>query len=288
VRPVNLLPPEERAHVRGEQGVLAYGIVGGLALVLLLVLFMVMTGNKIDDKNSELSALQAREQAAQAQAQALAPYAEFASLSQARDATVSSLAKSRFDWERVLRELALVLPENVWLTSVTGTVSPAVTVEGQAGNTLRGQAPGPALELIGCADGQETVAAFVAALKDIDGVTRVGLDSSELPVAGTTASGGDSAGGDSGDCRTKDFIAQFQIVVAFDAVPAPESTTAVPGTTTPAATGTTTAPQSTTTGESAVPGAADATAAEQQQKDSVAKQTGRAEQARNIIPGSGQ
>ena len=288
MRPVNLLPPEERAHVRGEQGMLAYAVVGALALVLALVVFMVVTGNKIDDKKSELSALQAREQAATAQAQALAPYAEFAGLAQARDATISSLAKSRFNWERVLRELALVLPENVWLTSVTGTVSPAVTVEGGGGNPLRANAPGPALELIGCADGQDTVAGFVAALKDIDGVTRVGLDSSELPTGSTGGSSSGTGGTDGGDCRTKDFIARFQIVVAFDAVPAPESTTDATGATTTPAAGTTTAPEATTTSDSAVPGAADATAAEQQEKDSIARQTGRAKQATNIIPGGGE
>jgi hypothetical protein len=85
---------------------------------------------------------------------------------------------------------------------------------------LRGAIPGPALEMSGCATGQEAVAEFVTALKNIDGVTRVGLDSSELASkSGEAGSGG--AGG--GDCRTRSFIAQFSLVVAFDAAPvAPE------------------------------------------------------------------
>ena len=120
----------------------------------------------------------------------------------------------------MLRELALVIPDDVWLVSTTGTVSPDLQVEGSTGNPLRGQAPGPALELIGCGDGQDSVAEFVAALKDIDGVTRVGLNSSELPASDTSVTGQpDSGGGDSSDCRTRDFIAKFEIVVAFDAVP---------------------------------------------------------------------
>ena len=40
---------------------------------------------------------------------------------------------------------------------------------------MRAAIAGPALELSGCAKGQEAVAGFVTALKDIDGVTRVGV-----------------------------------------------------------------------------------------------------------------
>ena len=86
------------------------------------------------------------------------------------------------------------------------------------GSGLRGAVPGPALELSGCASGQEAVAEFVTALEDIDGVTRVGLDSSELASKKGEAGSG---GGGGGDCRTRDFIAQFDLVVAFDAAPVP-------------------------------------------------------------------
>ncbi len=50
------------------------------------------------------------------------------------------------------------------------------------------------------------------ALKQIDGVTRVGVQSSAL---------GESGGGSGSTCQTRDFIAQFQMVAAFDAAPAP-------------------------------------------------------------------
>ncbi|MDX6603839.1 MAG: hypothetical protein QOF23_348, partial [Solirubrobacterales bacterium] len=82
---------------------------------------------------------------------------------------------------------------------------------------------GPALELEGCAAGQESVAGFVTALKDIDGVTRVGVESSELSgqEEGAGSSGGSSESGGGGECRTREFIAKFNIVVAFDAAPVP-------------------------------------------------------------------
>ena len=86
---------------------------------------------------------------------------------------------------------------------------------------------GPALEIIGCAPSQQAVAGFVAVVRDIDGVTRVGLPSSALP-------GGSEAADDG--CQTRDFIAQFEMVLAFDAAPV-----AAAGAAPPVATPTTTA-----------------------------------------------
>ncbi len=144
---------------------------------------------------------------------------------------MTSLADSRFDWERVMRELALVIPGDVWLTNLTGTVRPGVQVDGGANiSALREGAPGPALELIGCASGQDAVARFITDLKDIDGVTRVGVLSSQLPTGSSSGSGGSASSGASSDsnassasgtCQTRKFIAQFQIVATFDAAPIP-------------------------------------------------------------------
>jgi hypothetical protein len=63
------------------------------------------------------------------------------------------------------------------------------------------------------------VAGFVTALKDIDGVTRVGVQNSELGTG--EAGAGIGGGSSSGDCRTRRFIAKFDMVVVFDAAPVP-------------------------------------------------------------------
>jgi hypothetical protein len=87
---------------------------------------------------------------------------------------------------------------------------------------MRGSIAGPALEITGCATGQEAVAGFVTALKDIDGVTRVGVQSSELSQkeeASTGTSSGSEESNEGNECRTRSFIAKFEIVVAFDAAP---------------------------------------------------------------------
>ena len=117
-----------------------------------------------------------------------------------------------------MRELALILPDDVWLTNLTGTATPEVARRRRRQRRPARSIPGPALELVGCARSQDAVAGFVQALKDIDGVTRVGVQSSSLG-GGSAASSGSAS---TATCQTRDFIAQFQMVVAFDAAPVRE------------------------------------------------------------------
>lgn len=229
MRPVNMIPPEDRRgeHAPLRSGPLAYIVLGALVLVLIGVTTMVLANSQITERESEVAKLQREDTQAAGKAQRLAAYTEFQAMSEQRVATVSELADSRFDWERVMRELSLVLPGDVWLTGLTATASPAVTVEGggggSSGGSLRAQVPGPALEMAGCATGQGAVAGFVTALKDVDGVTRVGVESSELGEEDEEASASTEIGADTassgGECRTRSFIAKFSIVVAFDAAP---------------------------------------------------------------------
>jgi Tfp pilus assembly protein PilN len=228
MRPVNLIPPEDR---RGDSaplrtGPLPYILLAGLVALLLGVTAIVITNNQIAESKNEVAQLEGEDAAASAKAQRLASYTQFRTMSEQRVETVSSLADSRFDWERVMRELSLVLPHDVWLVGLTATAAPGVSVQGGSGgaSNMRAAIAGPALELIGCAHGQEAVAGFVTALKDIDGVTRVGVQSSELPEE-KQGGGGEGGGSDSSgdECRTRKFIAKFEIVVAFDAAPVSET-----------------------------------------------------------------
>jgi Tfp pilus assembly protein PilN len=229
MRPVNLIPAENRQgqHAPLRSGPLAYVVIGALVALLAGVTALVLTGNQIAEQKDEVVQLKREDTAEAARAQRLSSYSQFASLREQRVATVTSLADSRFDWERVMRELSLVLPSNVWLITLNATATSGTSVDGgseggSSGAGLRGAVPGPALELSGCASGQDAVAGFVTVLKDIDGVTRVGVQSSELSEQESTGAAASSDGGGGGeDCRTRDFIAKFDLVVAFDAAPVP-------------------------------------------------------------------
>jgi len=214
MRPVNLIPAEDR---RGDQaplrtGPLAYIVMGALVALLAGVAMLVLTGNEISERQEEVTTLKREDAAASAHAARLASYTQFRELSEQRVATVQSLADSRFDWERVLRELSLVLPSDVSLTELSATGAGG---EGAEGSSEGGEfaLTGPSLTLAGCAAGYAGVAGFVLALKDIDGVTRVGVQSS-AETAESSGSGEASCGGGSA-------TVEFTLVVAFDAAPVP-------------------------------------------------------------------
>jgi Tfp pilus assembly protein PilN len=239
MRPVNLIPPDAR---RGDRtptrtGVFSYVVIGGLAALLLGVIALAFTSKQISDREAEVTELEQKQQEATARAQSLSAFSTFRAVQEQRTATVTSLAESRFDWERVLNELALVIPPDVWLVQMAGTVNPTVQVPDAVDVSLRDSVTGPALEIVGCGTGQEAVAGFIADLEDIDGVTRVGVASSARPeddVEGTAGDAGapvsDSGAEEgAGECRTRNFIAKFEIVVAFDEVPVPPTATAATG-----------------------------------------------------------
>jgi Tfp pilus assembly protein PilN len=203
MRAVNLIPPELRRgdHAPLRTGPLAYIVIGALALALLGVTLLVLAGNEVSEKKSEAKTLQREDALAKARAESLAPYVQFQAAAEQRVQTVTSLADSRFDWPRVMRELGLVLPGDVTLTNLAASAS-----LGEGGEAAKGVL-GPSLELEGCTSSQDAVAIFITALKDIDGVTRVGLESSNVEEG--------SSGGGTG-CEGK---TQFKLVVAFDAAP---------------------------------------------------------------------
>jgi len=216
MRPVNLIPAEERPGGRKplRAGPLAYVVVGTLAAAVIAITALVVTNDKVADRKAEVATLESENASIEAEVKALASYTQFATVREQRLATITELANSRFDWERVLAELSLVLPADVQLTSLTGTAAPGVGVAGGSGIGIRGQIAGPALEMVGCASGQGAVAGFVEAVEDIDGVTRVGLPSSTLGDTGASAETTSPCGGTG---RT----AQFQMVAGFDAAPVP-------------------------------------------------------------------
>jgi Tfp pilus assembly protein PilN len=294
VRPVNLIPPEDR---RGDKapmrtGSLGYAVVGALGVALLAVVGVVLTSNQVSDREAEKSSLESQVAAAQAAADRSGSFAEFATLQQNREQTVASLAESRFDWERVLRELAIVIPDDVWLTNLDATVSAAAASASASTSATTSSSSsgasesvqGPSLHIQGCAAGHEAVARFLAALDDVDGVTRVSVLKSDLPDKASSGGAAAATAGVTGggqECSSRDFVSQFEAIAAFDAVQIDPTTQGLaPATpTTPATTSPTLADQSQV---------ADAGQQLQQQKDSSAQQTQKGRKATDtFIPGTG-
>jgi Tfp pilus assembly protein PilN len=231
VRAVNLIPRDQRrgggGGPGGRTGSAVYIVLGALGAVVLAMAVYVLTGNQVNSRKGEVAKVNQEATALEQQAAALKPYTQFASLSESRLKTVTSLADSRFNWERAMRDLARALPGDVWLTSLVGTVAPGVTLEGGGGGSstgsLRSAVQAPAIEILGCTESQSSVSRVMARLRTMRGVQRVSLAASEK-AEGTAGGGG---GGASADCRNgSSRFPQFELVVFFDA---PKSAQATPG-----------------------------------------------------------
>jgi hypothetical protein len=193
MKAVNLIPVEDRRNtsVAGRSGGGAYALLGALVVLIVLASSWAVAGRNVSDKRAQLADTQAEAARVQASADRLAVFQKFSDLRAKRVDTVTSIARSRFNWARALREVSRTLPAGVSLTAMTGTVTPAANVDGSVSDPLRTALPNPALVLQGCANGQDGVAVLLSDLRRIEGVERVALSSSTK--AGGT--GGDCSGG---------------------------------------------------------------------------------------------
>jgi Tfp pilus assembly protein PilN len=271
MRAVNLIPSDQQrgaGGAAGKSGGGAYILLGALALLVVLASTYVVSNKSVTDKRAQLDEVTQQADAAEAKARSLTSYTKFAAIRQKRVDTVTQLASSRFDWAHALREVARVLPQNAWLTSLTGTTSSSVSVAGGgSGGSLRSSLNVPAIVINGCTTSQKSVAMLITRLRLIDGVQRVTLEDAtkgqESQSSGSSAGSGagDSSGG--GDCRGGHAkYPMFNIDVFFEqggaavststgsaATVASTASSATPSsTTTPSTTASSTAPAPGTTG----------------------------------------
>jgi Tfp pilus assembly protein PilN len=213
MKAVNLLPEKHRPRQStGGSGKGGYVVLGVLGAVLVGVLVYVMTLNSINNSKSEITKATIEAGRLNEEANSLGPYGDFAKIKTERVQSVMQLAQDRFDYERLVRELAHVLPPDVWLvnasaadssSSPTSATPPATGATGAAATP---PASGPTLKLQGCARDQSQVAVTLVRLRELQGATDVSLDHSTRgeDVTGSSpaaAAAGSSAGGDSG-CGT--------------------------------------------------------------------------------------
>jgi Tfp pilus assembly protein PilN len=262
MRAVNLIPTDQQrgaGGAAGKSGGGAYILLGALALLVVMAGLYVTTNKSLDDKKTHLADVTAQASAAEAKATALQSYTKFAALRAKRVDTVTQLAASRFDWAHALREVARVLPDNAWLSSLTATSSSSVTLAGGATSQLRTAIAGPAIVIQGCTTSQASVSKLLARLRIVDGVQRVSLEDATKGTEGTGGSGSSVAtAGGSSDCRGGHAkFPIFNVDVWFDGPAAvPASTTGTAGTTTTASAttaATASTPASTTTPSSTTP-----------------------------------
>ena len=188
MRAVNLLP---RQHVEQKRerpnAVVLVAAIGGAAVLLVLVAGFLVANRSVDRQQQALTAARAE--------LAVTPAHHVSSTTntfrqtvlndrEQRSLALASALGKRVAWDRILRHFALVLPDDVWLQSLTGTVplDPTSTL-----STTSSALPtaGTELTITGYTYSQESVARLLERLEVLPDLKNVQLESSSsAPVAG--------------------------------------------------------------------------------------------------------
>lgn len=207
---INLLPPEIGEKRKYEQRI---GLILAGGMVIYLVLFAVYgaLGWMVSERNDELQSSRDLASSLNNQAEAFKIF-EDKEQDLVRRVTVSELALARrVDWGRITNEVSLVLPSDVWITSLVGDEENGLDLAGVAVDSVTDI---PDL-------GHKAVAKTLVRLSGLELLRNVWLDSS---VRGTF---------DLGE-NEKHPVIDFQISSDVVRPPAPENAnTGVPAPPTP-------------------------------------------------------
>jgi Tfp pilus assembly protein PilN len=181
VRAVNLLPRDQGQHAIKKESlpVLIGACAGVMVAAVLGAMFMMGSGKvaaqqrKVDDLNRTYHALPP------APAGPSTAQQQLAGEQSARVSALSTALSSRTAWDRVFREFSLVLPEDVWLTTLTAKapISPLTNAP------TSGAAPSQ-FTIQGRTYSHDGVARLLSRLQVVPDLTNIQLLSSTLGQVG--------------------------------------------------------------------------------------------------------
>jgi Tfp pilus assembly protein PilN len=184
MRAFNLLPSEVAREAKERQGHLPHVLValGGVLVVAALAAFYLMAGAEVTKKRGEAEDLRAQLATYEAQAEQPAVDEKTSALAAERIARTNALSVTvgtRLAWDRLLRELAFVIPEDATMARIEATApaaynAPPPPVDGS---------PVVNFTITGGIDSQASVAEFLARLSAIPELTNVTIKESRRAEA---------------------------------------------------------------------------------------------------------
>ena len=183
MRAVNLLPRDhaQKPAIKKEQIPFAVGGCVGLLVTALVASQYLSQSGKVAAERQSVADLKAQLAALPAPPPGPTPAeTKLASEQKKRLAALQTALQTRVAWDRVLREFSLVLPEDVWLTSLDlkSPVSPATNMapEGASGPT--------GFTIEGSTYSHDAVARLLSRLAVVPDLTNVQLVNSSIAATG--------------------------------------------------------------------------------------------------------
>lgn len=176
MRAVNLLPRDEpRKSFEATRGVVLGSVFGAAIVTAGLVSMTMSAGGAVGERRAELDGLQAQIAAIPVvPPKDTSEDTQLAAEKGARIGALSAALANRVAWDRVLRQVSLVLPEDVWLTNLAATAP-----EAGAAAATGTAAPVAAFTLTGSTYSHSGVARFLSRLAVIPDLAHVRLQSSQ-------------------------------------------------------------------------------------------------------------
>ncbi len=186
MRAVNLLPRqqvESKTRERPNTVALVAGI-GGAVVLLVLVGGFLLANRSVDRQRQALAtarAVLAVTPAKTLSAETRSFRSSILSQREQRSLALASALGQRVAWDRILRRMSLVMPDDVWLTSLSGTMPLQSATLPTASTTTPSALPTPptALTLQGYTYTQASVARLLERLQVLPDLKNVQLQDSE-------------------------------------------------------------------------------------------------------------
>jgi len=182
MRAFNLLPMDDlrqTSTVRRASPAQLGLAVAGLVLIAAIASIFLITNAQVADKERRHNELRSQLAAKNVIAQAPEPTAGGdATLIQERDARRGALGTAlgaRIAWDRLLRDLSLVLPEDVWLKSLRGSSAVATVDPAAPPPTDPSSGAKNSFDIVGYARRQEDVALLLSRMEVMPEIATVGL-----------------------------------------------------------------------------------------------------------------
>jgi Tfp pilus assembly protein PilN len=186
VRAINLLPRDDARGPQKRQWIVLVPVVLAVLLAALLSATFLSASGKVKDKQAELATLQDELQAIPTpDASRVKTQTALAADKQARVTALSGALSRRVAWDRVFRELSLVLPNDVWLATISAKApvsSSSATAPAPAGTT---SVAATQFTIDGFTYSHAAVARLLSRLAVVPDLVNVQLQQSTLSKVGT-------------------------------------------------------------------------------------------------------